>query len=512
MPTVTATAGGLREKRHRSLATHGTRLRQSGASIKIEREHAFHARPPVTMSRHALGFDVGLSGVRATVVRDDGVLVAGARRPHEPVRMGDGIAEHDPGAWLKGVAAAGREAVDVAGGAPIAGVGVAALGPAPVLVDEDLRPLTTALLFGLDRRAESQRRRMAAGPETLDNALPKLAWWIEHEPELAVRAAWALDATGFVVAALTGRPVMDSITARDYALPGLEPPVPLPAPVDPVGIAGELGSEWAARLGLRGGLPVAVGTYDSFVDIAAAGVRRPSDSGLLLGSTMIICRATEEDVNPPPGMGVSAYPGQGQLVGGWTLSGGLVLDWFSRRFGAGEDLASAAATAVQPSEVLALPYINGERTPLWNPLARGALVGLTPETGPTEVYRALVDSLALALLDHAERLEEALGPCSAWRATGGGTRNRLWAQATADALGATLEVAPDAADGVGPALLALRVLGADPDRGTAGTVEPDPRGGERLRRLLPAFRSLGRVTSPVVEDLPAARQTDQTVR
>jgi hypothetical protein len=43
-------------------------------------------------------------------------------------------------------------------------------------------------------------------------------------------------------------------------------------------------------------------------------------------------------------------------------------------------------------------------------------------------------------------------------------------------------------------------------------VEPDPRGGERLRRLLPAFRSLGRVTSPVVEDLLAARQTEQTVR
>jgi xylulokinase len=463
------------------------------------------------MSEHALGFDVGLSGVRATVVRDDGVPVAGARRPHERVRMGDGIAEHDPGAWLQGVAAAGRDAVDAAGGAPIAGVGVAGLGPAPVLVDEDLRPLTTALLFGLDRR-EPQRRRMVAGADTLDNALPKLAWWIEHEPELAARAAWALDATGFVVATLTGRPVMDSITARDYALPGLESPVPLPAPVDPVGIAGELGSDWAARLGLRPGLPVAVGTYDSFVDIAAAGVRRPGDGGLLLGSTMIICRATEDGVNPPARMGVSAYPGQGQLVGGWTLSGGLVLDWFSSRFGAGEDLARAAATTVQSSEVLALPYINGERTPLWNPLARGVLIGLSPETGPTDVYRALVDSLALAVLDHAERLEEALGPCSVWRATGGGTRNRLWAQATADALGATLEVAPDAADGVGPALLALRVLGADPERGTAGIVEPDPRGGERLRRLLPAFRSLGRVTSPVVEDLLAARHTEQTVR
>lgn len=443
------------------------------------------------MSEHALGFDVGLSGVRATVVREDGVLVASARRPHERARMGDGIAEHDPSDWLEGVAAAGREAVEAAGGARIACVGVAALGPAPVLVDEDLRPLTPALLFALDRRDEPQRRRMDA--TTLDNALPKLAWWLEHEPERAARAAWALDATGFVVATLTGLPVMDAITAGDYALPGLEPPVPLPAPVDPVSIAGDLMPRWAARLGLRPGLPVAAGTYDSFVDIAAAGVRRPGDSGLVLGSTMIICRATDDGVDPPAGLGVSAYPGEGRLVGGWTLSGGLVLDWFSTRFGGGKDLDPATA-ALQPSPLLALPYISGERTPLWDPLARGALIGLTPQTGPADVYRALVDSLALAVLDHAERLEGVLGPCSTWRATGGGTGNPLWAQATADALGAPLEIAADAAEALGPALLALRVMGADPNRPASGAVEPDPLGSDRLRRLLPAFRDLSDVT------------------
>ncbi len=62
------------------------------------------------MSQHALGFDVGLSGVRATVIRDDGSLIATARRPHARAVLGDGIAEHDPEDWLGGVAAAGRDA------------------------------------------------------------------------------------------------------------------------------------------------------------------------------------------------------------------------------------------------------------------------------------------------------------------------------------------------------------------------------------------------------------------
>jgi xylulokinase len=474
------------------------------------------------MTQHALGFDVGLSGVRATVVRDDGVLVSSARRPHRRARMSDGIAEHDPHDWLDGIAEAGREALASAGAAPdrpaahprVAAVGVAALGPAPVLVDAELRPLTKALLFALDRRSEPQRLAMverAPGEDaraTLDNALPKLAWWLDHDPALAGRAAWALDATGFVVAALTGVAVMDSVTAADYALPGVEPPVPLPAPVEPTAAAGELTGAWAERLGLPPGIPVAVGTYDSFVDLAAAGVRRPGDSGLVLGSTTIVCRAVESGFEAPPGLGLSAYPGDGLVAGGWTLSGGLVLDWFAGRFGAGPDVVRAASE-LEPGALLALPYLAGERTPLWDPFARGALLGLSGDSGPADVYRALVDSLALTALDHAERLEPQLGECAAWSATGGGTRHPLWAGATADALGAPLEIARDAGEAVGPSLLALRAIGIDPAREPSLVLDPDPSRAERYRELLPAFRGLSAAVAPILREL---RDTKERVR
>jgi xylulokinase len=462
------------------------------------------------MTQHALGFDVGLSGVRATVVRDDGVLVASARRPHRRARLADGIAEHDPEEWLDGVAAAGREALAQAG-ARIAAVGVAALGPAPVLVDAELRPLTKALLFALDRRSEPQRLEMAArghaerAHATLDNALPKLAWWLEHDPHLTARAAWALDATGFVVGALTGVPVMDSITVADYTLPGVESPVPLPPPVDPAAVAGELAPAWAERLGLPPGIPVTAGTYDSFVDLAAAGVRRPGHSGLVLGSTTIVCRAVHQGFEPPPGLGLSAYPGDGLLAGGWTLSGGLVLDWFADRFGAADDVLRSAVE-VEPGGLLALPYLAGERTPLWDPFARGALIGLSRDSGPAEVYRALVDSLALTALDHAERLDPQLGPCPVWRATGGGTIHPVWPQATADALGASIEIAPHAAEAVGPGLLALRALGADPERRPSAVLRPDARRSERYRELLPAFRELSEAVAPVLRGLRESRR------
>jgi xylulokinase len=472
------------------------------------------------MTQHVLGFDVGLSGVRATVVRDDGVPVASARRPYRRARMADGLAEHDPEEWLEGVAATGREAVAASAGgahvepARIAAVGVAALGPAPVLVDAELRPLTRALLFSLDRRAEPQRLAMVAqgdperAAETLDNALPKLAWWIEHDGNLAARAAWALDATGFVVGALTGVPVMDSITAADYTLPGVEPPLPLPPPVEPTALAGELARGWAERLGLVPGIPVTAGTYDSFVDLAAAGVRRPGDSGLVLGSTTIVCRAVDEGFEAPSGLGLSAYPGEGLVAGGWTLSGGLLLDWFADRFGTADDVARAAEE-LEPGGLLALPYLAGERTPLWDPLARAALIGLSRDSGAAEVYRAFVDALALTALDNAERLEPQLGRCPVWRATGGGTLHRVWLQATADALGARLEIAPDAAEGVGPAVLALRAIGAEPERRPSAVLDPDPRRAERYRDLLPAFRELSHAVAPVLRALQGSRREER---
>lgn len=451
------------------------------------------------MSEGALGVDVGLTGVRATVVRSDGTPAATARRPHGHVRMGEGIAEHDPAEWVEGMAAASREAVARSRDVRIAAIGVAALGPAPVLVDAALAPLTTAPLFSLDRRAEPQRRSMTRGlaPEaaagTLDNALPKLAWWRDHDPGASEHAAWALDATGFLVAWLTGVAVMDTVTAGDYRLPGIEARFPLPEAIDPLAVAGELRADAARRLGLEAGLPVVCGTYDSFADIAAAGVRGPGDAGMVLGSTMIVCRAAEQ-AEPRDGLGVSPYPGDGLLLGGWTLSGGLVLDWFAAGLGGGrsQDALADMAAEVDAGGVVALPYLAGERTPLWDPDARGAILGLGLDSRPEHVYRALVDSLALVARDHTERIEQALGPCPAWRVTGGGTRNRLWLRATADAVGAPLEVAAGAAEATGPALLALRALGFDPRREPVETVEPDPVRAARFESMLARFRELSK--------------------
>jgi xylulokinase len=365
----------------------------------------------------------------------------------------------------------------------VVAVGIGALGPAPVLVDERLEALAPALLFALDRRAEKQRVQVGVAD---DHALPKLLWWQENDPDLFARAAWALDATGYVVAALTGEPTMDSITRAAYEHPTAGAPVQLPPPRDPLAVAGRLRAEEARQLGLSPGMPVAAGTFDTYVDIAGTGVA-PGSACLLLGSTLAVYAVVTE-ASPLPGLELTRYPGEGLLLGGTTAAAGSALRWLATLLGADESELAETARGLEPGSggLLALPYLAGERAPFSAPEARGALVGLALTTGRGDVYRSLVDALALSAVAITERLPQR----RAWRASGGGCRNSAWLEATCDALGAPIEVCEHAGEAVGPAVLALRSAGLDPHVAIAARVEPRADRTRRYAELDSRYREL----------------------
>lgn len=423
---------------------------------------------------------------------DRGRLLGAARRPVR-ARAAHGRAEQDPAAWLDALFGAASEA---ARGADIDAVCVCALGPAPILVDAALRPLTPALLFSLDRRADPGRLGL-----THDHALPKLEWWREHEPALWKQAALGLDATGFLVSQLTGVPVLDTISRADWVLPGHDAPLPLPEPRDPLSIAGGLEVEAAHALGLRVGTPVAVGTYDTYADLLAAGVCAPGDACVLLGSTLVVGVAVAERLDCP-GLEASDYLGEGALLGGWTASAGSTLEWFARELGAPADVS-----ALEPGAggLLALPYLAGERTPVWDPDARGVVLGLTLETNRDELYRAFVDGIALSARDHVERLRACGLTPGRWRVRGGGVHDEAWLAATCDALASPLDIVEHAAEAVGPALVAHRAVGRDVCLPVTREAGPDPGRASRFDELYAAYRDLYPVTAPLVHRLTENR-------
>ncbi|HSL11004.1 MAG TPA: FGGY-family carbohydrate kinase [Actinomycetota bacterium] len=454
-----------------------------------------------------LGIDIGVSGVRATVVDDRGTRLGTGRTRCSHAAIG-GVAEHDARAWLDEAGASAREAVAEADVAGVDAIAVGALGPAPVLLDRDLEPLLPAPLFSLDRRAERHRQAHVAtgvdvGP---DHVRPRLLAWQETRPDALRRAAWTVDATGYVVGSLVGRPVMDRVTAGDHELVGSPPPVPMPEPEEPLALAGPLTEERADLLGVGAGTPVAVGTYDTFVDVAAL-PSGPGDVAILLGSTLIVGAAIDDpDVVVPGGLRSCPHVGSGIFVGGWTATAGSALEWSERTFGGSDPAATMSdAAALEPGGdgLLTFPALAGERGPVWDPLARGVVVGLTTSSDAAAIVRSVLDGVALSTLDLVERLRPLIpGEPRVWVA-GGGVRNAAWLQATADALGVPVHAAPDLVDAGAAARFALRVVGVEPTPLRTVTIEPDLARHARYLELLSIHRGVYAATADVMHRLGA---------
>jgi sugar (pentulose or hexulose) kinase len=293
-----------------------------------------------------------------------------------------------------------------------------------------------------------------------------------------------VDATGYLVAWLTGVPVMDRITRDDYVLPAREPPVPMPRAQEPLAIAGGLRAAVASELGLEEGIPVAVGTYDSYVDLdAMAGAA--GEGGLLLGSTMVMAvDARPGDAAHDAGLRMVALP-RGRAVAGWTSAAGATLEWAAERFGAGD------VGVLEPGAggLLALPYLHGERAPVWDPDARAAVVGITAATSAVELQRAFLDAVVLSARDIAERIAANGRAPARWRVGGGGIHDAVWVKATSDALGTPLDLL-DIGQGVGAALFALHALGRAPSVPIVRSETPQPANTRRYDALLPLYREL----------------------
>ena len=177
-------------------------------------------------------------------------------------------------------------------------------------------------------------------------------------------------------------------------------------------------------------------------------------------------------------------PGQYLLQSG-TVGGGT-LGWFREILGRPdlpfEALSEEAATAAPGSGGLVfLPYMAGERTPLWSSTARGVFVGLSYATRRAEMVRSIMEGCAFAVYDNL-RIAEATGvTVTEWLGTGGAAHSATWNQIKADVTGRPFVVARRADGGEGGHGLGLFALGA-----RAAGLAGDP--GETVERMLPGRR------------------------
>jgi len=436
-------------------------------------------------------------------------------------------AQVDTAAW-RSAAAAAIVSLPASLRRSVAAIGLTGLFPALVPLDADGSALAPAILY-CDRRSVAQVERLRAdrtaqlieriGGSVLTCGTTSLTSWLwlrEHEPEIAQAARWYGHASTLMGAWLTGEVAMDRSNAAmsglldsaggewsaevadavrvDLAL--------LPRLVSGVEPVGRLLPEAAGELGLPTGTPVALTGGDTAAAAVGAACLEPGQCFISSGTTDTICLCLNRyGFDPRLFSTVHPLPRRWLSMAPTTYTGGSV-EWAARLLygdpAVAPLLADAEVVPVGAGGLVFVPYLMGERSPVNDPLARGVLAGMTPETERRHVARAVIDGSSLAIRSCVDALAEANGtrpesitivgrPASSAllnrsRAAACGVPVRALAFEEGTLLGAA------ACGAVAGGLVRATDEVTEPFVATADTVEPDLSEAEAYDRLYPLYR------------------------
>lgn len=349
-------------------------------------------------------------------------------------------------------------------------------GPSLVPVDAAGRPLAAAITW-MDRRAvEEAAIASAAAGRFLDPTynLPKALWFKRHRPEIYEKTKRFSSCPEYLCGRLTDRWVsflpaegFQSIIWDSASLKALGLDEEKFPPFLRLGkVVGELSRAASREFGLPSGIPVVSGGPDFVVSLIGTATTRPGRACDRAGTSEGINLCHEGSFPDDARLLVMPHVIEPHVnVSGVISTSGKAVSWFRQAFaeengdyeGFFEKICQAEAGA---DRLLFLPYLAGERAPLWDPEARGAFIGLTLNHREAQMARAVVESTGFAMRDVILTMESLGGRVTELRVTGSPARNPVWNQIKADITGLPLAVPLfPYAELLGDLCLALSALG-----------------------------------------------------
>lgn len=484
-----------------------------------------------------LGIDVGTSSAKVVATDLNGRLVAQASSLY-PTRTSGQAAEQDAENWWDAVRAA---TLKVVAGREVRAVAVTSQAPTLVAVDRDNTPLLPALTW-LDRRALAEAETIAGiVPESRNGADPffgtaKLPWLREHRAHELRHAEAALTANGFIAARLTGRRTLDDSSASlmqgfdeatgdfDQRLRQAGLGLDLLPPIMPsTGIAGTVSPWAAAATGIPEGTPVAAGAIDAVGSALEAGAVEPGDPLVeMTGFSTVALLPVPRGVHVPGFIHARHCFDKTDLLIAAQVTAGATVDWVNA-LDPTQDLRDqdGLSRLPRPSRLTFLPSLAGERTPSWNPHARGIIDGIDLSATASDLMLAALEGVAMALAEDVDTFAAHGYPPSRIISTGGGAQSSLWLQIKSDVTGLRVS-RPESGHGaaLGASYLASLAVGhrSTPaeiralTQATETDLNPDLYLHEKYRKKLQRFDQLRRLNSGPVRaaDQPAVRTGPQT--
>ncbi|MBE3580071.1 MAG: xylulokinase [Thermoanaerobacteraceae bacterium] len=424
---------------------------------------------------YVIAYDLGTTGNKATLYSSMGTLEASTFVGYDTYFPHPNWAEQDPEEWWRAVCIATKDLLEKGGINPsqIACVCFSGQMMGCVPVTRDVKPLGRAIIWA-DQRAVKQAQRLTDSvgesevykitghrPSAAYSAA-KIMWLMDHEKESFSRIYKVLHAKDFVIARLTGQFVTDYSDAsgmnlfdirrlswsKEILLAAQIPEGILPEPRPSTDIVGSIQKDVAHEVGLLPGTPVVIGGGDGACAAAGAGVVREGSAYNYVGSSSWIGVATGQplyDREMRTFNWVHVVPGMYSPTGTMQAAGASY-QWLRDQLCLAE-VQRASVEGKSPYSVmdeealnvpagagglLYLPYLMGERSPRWNPKARGALIGLSITHTRAHLIRAVMEGVAYnlkvildAFLEQGARIESV-------RLIGGGAKGQVWPRILAD--------------------------------------------------------------------------------
>jgi xylulokinase len=489
-------------------------------------------------ARCVLGIDLGTSSLKCLVIDDQGCQIASSERSYPTHAPYPGWAEQDPSDWIEALRGALGDLLRSDPGlfARLEAIGLCSAAHIPVLLNGKNEVIRPAILWS-DQRSEAEVAFLNENhgdvleATTLNAAgctwtLPQLLWVWNNEPAVLSRVCRFLSSKDYLIFRLTGKSSMDTNSAAATLMMDAKkkewssslttlsrmPETVFPPLVSPMDVVGTISEASARVFGLPQGLRVVAGMLDSAAELVGCGILTPGQLGMVrVGSAGGVMAVTDK---PFHSRSIITYP---HVVEGLfykqagTISCATSLKWIRRLAQSARDENSpelgyewldqlASETKPGAEGLIFHPYIQGERTPYWNPELRGSFTGIDQRHGWPQFVRAVMEGVAYSLLDCMSTLRQDGLDMTSVVLAGGVTKSTIWAQIITDVLGLETRTIRQGDSVLGACMIAAVGIGMFESIEKAGEVcvhcdkfiVPDLQNHALYARLFERYQKTGR--------------------
>ncbi len=390
------------------------------------------------MAKYLLAHDLGTSGNKATLFTTEGALVKSVLRTYSVNFFNSNWAEQNPEEWWQAVCDSTRELVSGIDINDVVGISYSGQMQGCVCVDKDGNSLRPAIIWAdMRAREEAELLKEKIGEREFYHitghkpsssyGLEKLMWVKNNEPDIYKKTYKVMNAKDYMVLKMTGNyytEFSDASSTNAFDLntftwsegivdaSGVDCEM-FPEAVQSTYVAGELHSKAARECGLKSGIPVVMGGGDGMCASVGAGSVAPGHVYNCLGSSSWVSMTTEKPVYDDQMRTFNfahIVPG---MIGpcGTMQTAGAAFSWLKNTVCTSEGMmqdmgkgdayelinSQIASSPAGANGVMFLPYLIGERSPWWNPEAKGAFLGLKMENTRADILRSVVEGIGMNL-------------------------------------------------------------------------------------------------------------------